>query len=175
MFCLFSSCFSQEIYYCIFFTFRCCLCFFSFVSYFIILNLSLLITALYATNHDHGAWFVRLQLCYLEWSLLLYLTFSKSVICFSLGASPKVGAQKNVKFIVFRCNMTLLSHLREINNVRKVKRLNKLVCEWDAIQKFVYLEYCPWILQLIKYSWFRNSTPEHQPDQGLLLLLLLLF
>ena len=40
--------------------------FFSFVSYFIILNLLLFITALYATNHGHGTWFVRVQLCYLE-------------------------------------------------------------------------------------------------------------
>ena len=36
--------------------------FFSFVSYFIILNLLLFITALYATYHDHGTWLVRLQL-----------------------------------------------------------------------------------------------------------------
>ena len=37
--------------------------FFSFiVSYLIILNLLLFITALYATYHDHGTWFVRLQL-----------------------------------------------------------------------------------------------------------------
>ena len=40
--------------------------FFGFVSYFIILNLLLFITPLYATYHDHGTWFVRLQLCYLE-------------------------------------------------------------------------------------------------------------
>ena len=38
--------------------------FFSFVSYFIILNLLLFITPLNATYHDHGTWFVRLQLCY---------------------------------------------------------------------------------------------------------------
>ena len=40
--------------------------FFSFVSYFIILTLLSFITALYATNHDHGTWFVRVQLCYVE-------------------------------------------------------------------------------------------------------------
>ena len=70
--------------------------------------------------------------------------------------------------------MTLLSHLREINKVRMVKRRtethtadrNKLVCEVRRNTNIRLPRVLPLKLQLIKYSWFRNSTPKHQPDQG---------